>query len=125
MKRFFVITCLVACFGYFLSTNANTNNPTPKIALKGKLTDISPLRNLPPLEAYQNAFGVLVVFNTDLGYLDIEVIDETGETAFLQNVNATAGNSLIIYTDKWESGEYILLITDGLGGSLEGEFVIE
>ena len=124
MKSFFVFICL-ACIGSYYSTNVSNSNPPTKINLKGGLASGGLMRNLPPVEAYQNAFNVQIVFNGDLGNLDIEVLDETGNVVFQTIQNATAGGSLTIYTNGWKDGEYILVIMDELGGSLEGKFVIE
>lgn len=123
MKRVFVVVCL-ACICSFFSKNASAYHPIPSIPLKGTLAGGGPIRT-PPVDAYQNATGVEVVFNIDLGKLTVEVINETGDTVFQSTVHSKAGVTLAIDTIGWESGEYILLIMDEEGGYLEGNFVID
>jgi len=126
MKYFLIISCF-ACFGIFCAAKASAKNPPHAVDLKGKLDVSGPIRNpqTPPVEAFQNATDVLLVFNGNLGSLNIEVLDEVGDTVFKTTVNATAGSTLTINTGSWGSGTYTLLITDGLGGYLEGVFEIE
>jgi len=125
MKRFLIFSCLI-CLGIYSLTHASFKNHNPSILLEGKLIGSGPMRNsTPPVEAYQNATDVLLVFNSNLGRLNIEVLDEVGDTVFKTTVNATTGSTLTIDTSSWESGVYTLLITDGLGGFLEGVFEIE
>jgi len=123
MKRIFIITCL-ACFSIFFSSKASTNPANAPIDLKGKLAGSGQVRT-PAIEAYLYATSVEVNFNIDLGSLNVEVINETGDTAFQKTVNAVAGGTLNINTIGWESGEYILVIMDGQGGYLEGIFLID
>jgi len=126
MKYIIMISCL-SLLGFFCTEKANNKDPNPSIALKGKLEVPGPIRNpqTPPVEAFQNATDVLLVFNGNLGSLNIEVLEEVGDTVFKTTVNATTGSTLTINTGSWESGTYTLLITDGLGGYLEGIFEIE
>ena len=79
----------------------------------------------PPIEAFLCNSGVYLVFNFDLGNLDIEVINEIADIVFQKKVNALANGNLLIDTTGWESGEYFLKIRDELGGFLEGSFIIE
>ena len=122
MKRIFVIICL-ACFGIFNSAKVSAHPPLPTLILKGTLGG-GTIRT-PLVEAYLNAASVDLVFNYDLGSLTIDVINETGDSVFLTTVQAVTGGTLSIDTCGWESGEYILVITDGQGGYLEGAFRID
>jgi len=124
MKSLIIIICL-ACFGSLFSTNTSKNIPPSQIALKGKLAGNGLMRNIPPIEAYQNAFEVLLVFNSNLGSLNVEVVDDLGFTVFQTTVNATAGSNLTIYTNALEGGEYSIHICNGSNECAEGSFVIE
>ena len=121
MKRIIFITCL-ACFSSFFSLKASAHPPIPTIPLKGALGG-GPVRT-PCVVAYLYATGVEVVFNINLGSLTVEVINEHGDTAFQTTVNAVANGTLPIDTSGWASGEYTLVIMDGQGGYLEGNFLI-
>ena len=126
MKCVVFIACL-ACFSSFFSTKASAHLPAAPIPLKGEIPPPqgpkSPSTSL--IEAYQNATSVDLVFNCDLGVLTIEVVDQTGETVYLKKLNAVANGTLSIDTCGWASGEYILMITDGQGGYLEGSFLTD
>ena len=125
MKRIILITCL-ACFSSFFFSKASINPPSSPINLKGTLpSPPGTVRNpTSPVEAFMENTGVALFFNFDLGGLDIEVVNETGDTVFQRTVKAKAGDMLTISTTGWKSGEYILIITDGQGGCLEGSFII-
>jgi len=132
MKRFFVLCILcLACVGLFLPVIASIhkgNEKTDSIVLKGNLEGKGPIRSQTmqsPVVAYQNSTCIQLVFLDDLGKLTISVDDQTGYNIYLTTVNATDGSTLSIDTSSWESGVYTLLITDGLGGFLEGVFEIE
>jgi len=58
------------------------------------------------------------------GHLIIDVIDQTGETIFKTALNAVTGGTLPIDTSGWVNGEYLLMMMDGQGGYLEGNFSI-
>ena len=123
MKRILVIICL-ACFSSFFSSKAGTSSQNAPLELKGGLM-VGGLVRTPPIEAFLCNTGVYLVFNFDLGNLDIEVINETDDSVFQKKVNALAIGNLLIDTTRWESGEYFLKIMDELGGFLEGCFIIE
>jgi len=126
MKHFFYIICL-ACFSSFFSKASSNVIARPiahPIALKGKLGGNGLIRNQ-PVEAYLYDTSVEVIFNIDLGNLNIEVINQTGDTAFQKKVDAKAGGTVTINTIGWEIGEYILVITDEEGEYLEGSFLID
>jgi len=76
------------------------------------------------VEAFKNATCVQLNFLVDLGSLEIEVVDGEGNPVFQTTVNATEGSRMKINTGSWATGKYTLVITDGLGGRLEGNFVI-
>jgi len=116
---------VVACLGIFKPAKS-VHRPAPSIALKGTM--------LPPpdaqrcrkslIEAAQNAAGIDLVFNANLGILDLDVINQTGDSAFQTTVRAVAGSSFPIDTSGWESGKYILVVMDEGKDYLEGKFNI-
>ena len=126
MKNIFLISCL-AFFGIFCEAKTNAKITTSIIFLKGKLMEPGTIRNpqTPPVEAYQNAAGVTLLFNCNIDSLSVEVLNEAGDTVYQTKVNAVAGSTLSINASNWASGTYTLLIADGLGGCLEGYFEIE
>ena len=124
MKSFFVIISL-ACIGSVFTSNVSNSVPPNQVTLRGTLAGNGTMRNLPPVEAYQNAFDVLLVFNEDLGDLMVEVVDENGETVFKTTENTVAVGNLTIDINGWKKGEYTLLIMDEQGDSLEGIFLID
>jgi len=124
MKKLLIFSCL-ACISLFFFTNASNKVSSSQINLIGTLGTGGPIRNLPPVEAYQTASDILLVFNGDLGQLEIEVVDENGVAVFQTTKNATVGSNLTIDIDGWKCGEYTLLIEDDQGGSLEGVFMID
>jgi len=97
------------------------------IPLQGKLgggsTKDSSLTT--PVEVYQYTAGIEVSFLSDLGELCIEALDEAGNTVYQKMVKADAGSDVQIDTSSWAPGKYTLVITDKLGGRLEGSFVID
>ena len=96
------------------------------IPLKGKLGVGGTTKNpSTPVEVFQNSTGIELSFLCDLGDLCIEVTNQSGAAVFQTVVKASAGSNLPIDTTSWEPGEYTLVITDKLGGCLEGYFVID
>ena len=126
MKRFFVILFL-ACTGIFYPAKANAHISATPIDFKGGLTLPPGSVRTPvlPIEAYLNASGVDVLFNSDLGSLKVVVTHPTDGIIFQKMVYATAGSTLTINTSGWESGEYTLRFTDAQGDYLEGVFLID
>ena len=128
MKRFYTlsIVCILFAGGAFahLASSTKILGLVKQITLKGQL-DIPKGKSVTmPVEAYQTIGDLQVNFLTSLGDLNIAVVDEANQSVFQTDVNATAGSKLIIDLCGWESGEYTLLITNGLGGCLEGQFEI-
>jgi len=110
----------------FLAGACVFNGLASTVPLQGKLMGGS-MKNpdlTPQVEVYQYSASIELSFLCNLGILSIEVLDETGALVYQTKVNATAGSDLPIDTSNWASGEYTLVITDGLGGCLEGNFVI-
>jgi len=64
MKHIIFIACLT-CFSSFFSLKASAHILGVPINLKGKLS--GGLVRLPQIEACQNATGVEIIFNCDLG----------------------------------------------------------
>ena len=98
------------------------------LTLIGKL-DVPPTLKSPPLKPPQQPVQVVqtgttleVLFLSNLGNLTITVVNEQAFTVFQQTVNATSGGTLIIGISSWASGNYVIKITDGQGGYLEGAF---
>ena len=119
MKKFLFTVCL-SCLA-LSAANAQASN----IKLHGDLVQ-KPIRGMTtPIEAYQDAENVQLVFLTDLGNLVVKVVrQKTGATVYLNTVDALQGSALEINTHKWKKGVYTLTITDEDGGFLEGEFFI-
>ena len=119
MKRWMMIFLVGATL-----FNVQAGNIPLKGELEGGGIMKTPFPTL-PVEAWQNDADVQLDFLVDLGALNVMVVaDEAGEPVFQTTVKATAGSELNIDTGSWDAGEYTLWITDGLGGSLEGKFVI-
>ena len=119
MKKVMMLICLA---GMTLLSVQSGNVP-----LKGELGGDGTMKNPAPkilVEAYQSATHIQLTFLVDLGVLNITVADETGAPVFQTKVNAAAGSGMDIDTCSLQPGVYTLSITDGLGGSLEGYFVI-
>ena len=124
MKRFFMMVCLSCIGSFFLpEAGAKFSPPSTPVNLYGKLGGSGLVRSQ-PVEAFLCSSSVEVVFNADLGMLTVEVMDETGNSVYQKKVDAKTDGTLAINTGGWGSGEYTLIITDGLGGCLEGSFLI-
>jgi len=76
------------------------------------------------VKVVQQASGITVSFNANLGNLIVEVVDSAGDVVFQQKVNATAGSNLPIDTQDWESGTYTIRILNEQGNGCEGCFEI-
>ena len=97
-----------------------------KIDIKGKLaggTNRNPSQSQ-PLEVNFNGNELTVNFLDCLGVLKVVVKDENGVIVFNQTVNTCVTNSVSIDVTNWNSGNYIIVISDLYGCSVEGEFVI-
>ena len=120
MKKLVLMICLAGASLFYVHSG--------NVPLQGKLLVGDGMKS-PELklqvEAYQNATEIQLYFLVDLGSLSIEVLNEAENTVYHKMVKATAGSDLPIDTSSWEPGEYLLLITDKLGGRLEGYFVID
>jgi len=117
MKRLLMFICL-AGFAFFSVHSGN-------VPLQGSL-QVGGLKSPgDPLEVFQSPGSVEITFLCNLGKLTIVVTDQSCNEVYRQGVDATVGSSLPIDTSGWSAGEYTLLISDGLGGSLEGNFEIE
>jgi hypothetical protein len=79
----------------------------------------------PVMDASLYVARVELDFNINLGSLDVEVIDEHGDTTFKTTVNAVSGDTLSIGTSGWASGEYTIVIMDAQRDYLDGDFMIE
>jgi len=120
MKKVFLMIVLV---GVSLLSVQSGNVP-----LYGDLLGSGPTKDpsqTPPVEVYQYPASIEVSFLIDLGELCIEITGESGAPVFQTVEKAAAGSSVPINTGSWEPGKYTLVITDGLGGCLEGNFVID
>ena len=113
-----ICLCGFALLNVF-TLNAQYNN----VILQGSLMTPGPMRSL-PIEAYQSSNGIELIFNANLGSLNIVVVDELGSIVFQTTFNATNGSSLTIDTEEWKSGEYSLQICNGKNECAEGSFVI-
>ena len=123
----FCLACVATCSLFYVNAGVNgfRDQSTP-IDLKGKLDGMGEMRTQgQPVGAFQYDTYVQLNFLVNEGALEIAVADGKNEPVFQTMVNATAGSDLPIDTSNWASGEYTLVITDGLGGSLVGNFVIE
>ena len=97
-----------------------------KVDLKGSLggvTSRNPYQTQ-PLEVNFNGNELTVNFLDCLGVLKVVVKDENGVIVFNQTVNTCVTNSVSIDVTNWNSGNYIIVISDLYGCSVEGEFVI-
>ena len=116
MKKYVVfISMLVFC----LSAIAEHNT---KIDLHGKLP-VSRSSSL-PIEAFLIDNELTVNFLECVGNLTVEVKDENGATVFVEIVNTCTTGSVAIDIRKWNSGNYIIVISDSYGGMIEGGFSI-
>ena len=117
MKRLMMMICL-AGVAFFSAHSGN-------VLLYGGLMGGGLKSPGDPVEVFQNPGSIEITFLCNLGKLTIVVTDQSGNEVYRQGVDATVGSSLPIDTSGWSAGEYTLLISDGQGGSLEGNFEIE
>jgi len=117
MKRVFVMICLAGIA--FLSVQSGN------VTLRGRLQGEGLKSPGEPVEVFLNPGCIEIFFWCNFGKMNIAVYGQGGNVIYDQGVDATSGSSLPINTNGWASGEYILLITDGQGGSLEGSFLID
>ena len=80
--------------------------------------------NSQPLVVVQNKDNLEVYFQSSLGNLNINVVNEYGYPVFQSSVNATAGSSYSISTKRWSKGHYTISISNSQG-RMKGEFLIE
>jgi hypothetical protein len=112
---------------FFLAVTTFLNVQSDTIPVKGDLPGGGPQKNpalTPPVEVYQDETGIELTFLCDLGKLNITVTDQINVEVYQQGVDAVEGSKLYIDTTEWSAGEYVLSITDGQGGYLEGSFEI-
>ena len=95
------------------------------VILKGELIDPPTGIKSEPVVATLSKFYLEVAFNHTLGNLTVSVVNQQEVVVYQQTVKATAGSGLDIGTGSWSNGVYTLLITDGIGGCLEGEFELD
>jgi len=96
-----------------------------KIYMKGSMNTGTPAKSgSSPLEVSQDAQQVIVYFLSNLGSLNIVVVDQQGLPVYQKSVNATSGSALSISTRFWSRGNYTIYIGNSQG-YMEGEFLIE
>jgi hypothetical protein len=60
----------------------------------------------------QDIDELIVSFAQNIGTVTVSVEDEAGNIMYETTVAATAGSSLTIDTTGWDSGNYVLTVTD-------------
>jgi len=120
------LICTAICSLFYVNAKGyGIRDSDDPIDLQGRLAGSGDMRSQgAQVEAFKNATCVQLNFLVDLGSLEIEVVDGEGNPVFQTTVNATEGSRMKINTGSWATGKYTLVITDGLGGRLEGNFVI-
>ena len=128
-KCILIVICLVCAVFFNPAANGSelaSGRSQSAVDLQGTLIKSGPTRNpVPPVEAYQTDTTIELVFNIDLGVLNIVVTDQSGAVVFQTKVNATVGSTLIIDASNWEEGSYSITICNESNECAEGEFMIE
>ena len=126
MKKYIFIS--IVCFllvSLIFAHQEVLQGPYTQLLLKGQLKGSEKGAPSQPIESFQNEDDLELYFLSSLNSLTIKVVNEQDQVVYQKTVNAVAGSSLIIELQGWASGAYTLVITDGLGGYLEGIFQIE
>jgi hypothetical protein len=97
--------------------------PNFAIADDGTPTDVDPSGGVPPIKApahrpvsvTQDINELIVAFAQNIGTVTVSVEDESGNIMYETTAFATAGSSLTINTSGWDSGSYVLTVTDSSG----------
>ena len=97
--------------------------PNFAIADDGTPSDVDPGGGTPPHKApafrpvsvSQDINELIVDFAQNIGTVTVSVEDESGNIMYETTVFATAGSSLTIDTTGWDSGNYVLTVTDSSG----------
>ena len=116
MKKLGMLICMAGIV--LLSAQASNVN------IHGNLTGGGVKNPGEPVEVYYDQGYLEVSFLCHLGKLNISVANQSNAVVYDKGVDATEGSSLEIDTTGWSAGVYILSITDGQGGCLEGSFEI-
>ena len=117
MKKKILIFTLI-----FLGLNVIAENA--HLDLKGKLGGGSTKSFSQPLEVLLTGNDLKVNFFDCLDDLTITVISENGLTVYQQTVNTCVTTSVTIDIQNLPAGRYNIIITDELGGWIEGWFEI-
>jgi len=130
MQKYIFITSIV-CFllcGSIFNCKAKSQeaevNPVRKIFLSGSLP-VPRCELTQPVEVYQTDYTLEMYFLSSFTSLTITVKNEQNHSVHDQTVDVDEGDCIVIDTSQWALGVYTLLIADGLGNSMEGEFEIE
>jgi len=105
----FILTCLFTCFLLIIGSSkvlgdndsAEPVNPVPPV--KG------------PVSVTQDINELIVAFTQNIGTVTVSVEDASGNIMYETTITATAGSSLTIDTTGWDSGSYVLTVTDSSG----------
>ena len=126
MKRIIIFTLFLMCANIaFTESSALVLKKVSKIYMKGYLNSAPSRSTSSPLEVYQANNDIYVCFLSNMGRLNVIVVNQDGTQIYQQTVNATGGNSLTISTGSWQNGNYAIYIADKQGGIMGGEFSIE
>jgi len=95
-----------------------------EIDLLGDFASTSTRSLLKPIQAFITDQSIEVDFNSTVGTLVVTIYDEVGNIVYLQSVNGTAGEQLLIDSSDWGEGRYHISFTNSLGGCISGDFDI-
>ena len=109
----FILTCLFTCFLLIIGSSkvlgdndsAEPVNPVPPVK--------APAHR--PVSVTQDINELIVAFTQNIGTVTVSVEDASGNIMYETTITATAGSSLTIDTTGWDSGSYVLTVTDSSG----------
>lgn len=119
----FLSICMVICG----NLHANNQNDNKQIDLSGDLPDNQLRRsvNSKKIIAIQTEMDIQVLFTEDIGVFNIQIIDESNNPVYQNEVNTIVSTSLLINTLDLSNGSYLIRFNNSQGQYLEGDFIIQ
>ena len=107
----------------FLLAN-NDATPLTAVELQGMLRTAQTKSASAPLEVVQQENQIVVNFFTNLGVLDVSIVNSKGQVVYNRGVNTSVQSCLMIPTINWREGNYQIIISDMFGGELRGNLSV-
>jgi hypothetical protein len=122
-------TCSLRSYAHTISTSQGTYfqseySQEEEVLLQGSLLTGVLRSSFIPFEVTKNAYQITVAYLVNLNDISVDILDESGQLVYSDNVNPVAGGQLLINIANWVNGNYTIFFTNSSGKNLYGTFVI-